>query len=239
MAQILTHSATLQAAQTNDNYAQVTTQNVNQVSAQNGWTLTVSDNIGFHWWISFNDNRWKFRTDTISILTFTIFTNSQFNGDDRDMLVIFSQGDSKYVTNFIPFDANGVNGIYPSCDTSSVPSAAFASGNIETLLNAWNNGQDRLYKSTAGNQYTDALPAINVNSSPLIFKIVNDPITGWSKYNFMTSTNSSWKQECGFAEMWSTNDFMEIFITGDDVDETLNIEKFEIFMEYNQTVTGN
>ena len=239
-SQLVTQSATLLATRTNQNYAQVNTKNIGDTS--NGWTLTVDTHLSWNWWINFHNDLWKFQSDRPSTLTMKIYTNSAFYSDDRDILINFSQNDDNYITSLIQMDGQWPNLIYPSCDQAAVPTASFAKGNVELLLDTNTNpDNDRLYKTTDGNNYTYAIPAANSsaccsNQSPMIFKIINYPVERYSKFIYTNPSNSGWKQQCGFGEAWSSDTFMEIYISGDDMGEVLNIYQIELTMEYDQTL---
>ena len=89
-----------------------------------------------------------------------------------------------------------------------------------------------------GNNWVKVIPWSNIsqccqNSSPLTMKIVNDPIKGFSKYIY--KNNAVLTQECGFNELWTSKDFMDIFIYGHQINEDVNIYRIELSMEYNGT----
>ena len=243
-AQLVIENAALDATHTYNNHVQVSPKNVHNQGSE--WLLTVSGSVGYHWWISFNNDKWKFQSDQPSTLTLKVYTNSTFgNGDnsfDRDILVSFSQNDNKYIFNFIQLDGKP-NIFYPQCDTSSSPSRSFAIGNIEALLDNYSSGADRLDKSIQfSNNYHQPKPHNNnsaccSNQSPMIFKIINNPIEGYSHHIYTNPTESGWKQQCGFGEAWSSNDYMKIFISGHDIGETLSVTKFELSMEYGEPLT--
>ena len=244
-AQSVIEEATLTVSQGSDNSAQVSTRNIGYSDSINGWTLTVNTHQGYNWKINFQNNIWKFQSDRPSTLTLKVYSNSAFNngaGDDRDMLVSFGQDDSKYITSMIHLDGGYQNSIYPSCDKQSVPTASFANGDIEALLDANDNGQDRAQKSMGYDPYIILLtPSFNsssccTNQSPMIFKLINNPIDGYSKFIYTNPSGSGWKQECGFRDVWDSDKFMEIFISGHDMGETLNIYQLDLSMEYDLTL---
>ena len=239
-AQSVIESATLQVSQTSNNYAQIISRNIDSVDYTNGWTVNVdSHQVGYHWWIHFTNEIWKFKKDVPSVLTLKIYSYSQFGGADRDVIVSFSQNDSKYISNFIQLDGIQPNRIHPSCDKQLIPTESFATGNIPKLLDV-DDGTERWWRISGWN-YTNALPENNrsiccSNQSPMIFKIENNPILGYSKYIYTNAINSGWQQQCGFSEVWSSNDYIEIFVFADDPGETLNIYRFGLSIEYNQTL---
>ena len=49
--------------------------------------------------------------------------------------------------------------------------------------------------------------------------------------------NSGWQQECGFHDVWSSDDYIKIFIASNNIGQTTNIYKVELSMEYDQTGT--
>ena len=192
-----------------------------------GWTKTVDSQIGWHWKIHFQTDDWKFRSDTDSRLILTIHTNTEFSsGDDTDLLVSFSQARSKYITTLIRVDNVGGNKIYPFCGNK------FASGDIDQLINE-NNGR-RDVKLTKGEGFNRIDPRTNSsscceNSNPMTFRILNDPRNNQSSYCYYV--HGQIYQCCQFEEVWSSNNTMEIFISGDSNGETINIE-LEIKMQY-------
>ena len=237
--QLVVEYALLNVSQTLDNYARVFERNDVITVDSNGWTVNVSDNLGFHWLIQFEHDKWKFKSDRPSTLTMKVYSNSEFGKTDQDMLVSFSQNDTKYITSSIRMNSFERNIFYPYCDRQST-TESFATGDVEQLLDT-DNGKDRLYKITDGWNYGYASPENNgstccSNQSPMIFKIVNNPVSGYSKYIYTNSINSEWQQQCGFSQVWSSDDYIELFIAGNDLGQTLNIYKFELFMEYDQTL---
>ena len=228
-SQIIIESATLQVSVTNDNSAQVNTNNIGYVDSTYGWTVNVQNNQGWHWYINFHHNKWKFKSDRLSTLTIKIYSASQFLSNDRDIIIVFSQNNAKYLTTIIQLD-NNPNKIYPNCG------ASFATGNIEQTLNI-NNGQDREQKTMNNNRNFNLQPQNNIssccqNSSPMIMKIVNNPVAGWSQYIYENSPNSGWRQTCRFTEPWSSNDYLDIFVMGQEIGEDLNILRFELSMHH-------
>ena len=232
-SQIVTESATLQVSKTADNSAQVNANNIGHASSQYGWTVNTQNNEGWSWNLNFHNNKWKFQSDRPSTFTLKIYSDSQFLSDDRGMIVLFSQSDTRYLTTLIQLD-NDPNKIYPNCGSS------FASGNIEQTLNM-NTGEDRESKTMNNGNNFNLQPQNNAssccqNSSPMIMKIVNNPIEGTSEYIYTNSLNSGWSQTCGFTEAWSSSSYLDIYIMGEAIGQDLNILRFELTMEYDATL---
>ena len=59
-SQIITKSAILNVSDTNDNFAQVNTSDIGNSVARFGWTVNVPDNQGWHWWLNFHNNKWRY-----------------------------------------------------------------------------------------------------------------------------------------------------------------------------------
>ena len=193
----------------------------------------VQDNQGWYWWLNFQSDKWKFKSDRPSTLTLTVYSHSEFLIDDRDVIIVFSQNHAKYLTTLIQLD-NNPNKIYPNCGSS------FATGNIEQIL-LDNNGQDREQKTMNNSNNFILQPQNNAssccqNSSPMIMKIVNNPIVRWSHYIYQNSQNSGWTQTCKFEEAWSSDYYLDIFIMGAGINQILNILKFELSMQYDATL---
>ena len=228
-------SATLTVTQTVNNYAQVDTNNVGYADAVHGWNVNVQTITGWHWHISFHNDSWKFQSNEISTLTLKIYSTSQFSADDREMFVVFSQNDTDYVTSLTQLDNNTPNSIYPQCG------AEFADGDIDWKLNR-NNGnprKQRLMNNGWGNQEVYLEPQNNAslcceNSSPMIFKFINNPIEKWSQFIYTNSMDQGWRPKCKYIQIWSSDEYMDIFIMGNDIGEDLNIIKFELFMQDEQ-----
>ena len=244
-AETITESATLLPTQIQDNDARVDLHNISETNA-NGWIVNVNDNYGWNWKITFDDDKWKFRNDTISTLTVTMYTNKSYCAfaNNCDALIYFSQNDSKYFAILMQFD-NNPNAMYPGCDQQEIPTQSLKSGNVDNLLmSSVNDGSKtrtgRTMPVDDGNALKNIKPKNNAtypNESPLIIKIINNPIEGWNKYIYTNPTVSPWEQGCGFGEAWSSVSQMKILISGDNIGETLNFYQFDVEFKYNMTLS--
>ena len=221
-----------------DNDAVVQFQNIDFSSSDTGWTETITSQLSWQWKIFFQTQIWNFPSDRPARFQLKIYSNSNFNdGLDRDLIVSFSQNRQKYVTILIRMDNLNPNEIHPACDKEEIPTQKFSSGDIEQLINA-DNGQDRLYKSTQGDIREPILPETswaNPNGNPMALSFYNDPVEGISYYDY-SLPNQPVYQWCGFNESWTSEFPLDIFISGDNDDERINIDHFEILLEYDLTL---
>ena len=226
---ITTESATLTVSTTNDNFAEVVVNSIGHIDPQYGWTVNVQNNQGWHWNINFQNETWKFKSDQTSTLTLKVYSGSQFLSGDRDVIIVFSQNDAKYFTTLLQLD-NNPNQVWPACGNS------FATGNIEEILNT-DDGRNRQQKTMDGSRNVDIEPINNSSkccqhSSPMILKIINNPIEVTSQYIYTNSLNTGWQSSCEYTEAWLGSDYLDIFIMGQDIGEDLNIWMFELSVEY-------
>eukprot|EP01084_Bolivina_argentea_P084014 152050_1 len=210
----------------------ITTKEVT-TNLNNEWNVTIQSQKTFQFIISL-DRTWGFNPNTQSSIRITISSPSIADTLSFDDLVFgFATNNQQYFSVWIPMDNNGQkNRIYPSCDTSSVPSQTFASGDITKLLhkdracdiagsscNNWNTMRPKNAQYPNVYQY---------NGFPITFTLENNPIANTFYMYFDTALfSASFVQKCGFVALPS-DEGLTIYIGGNGDGQTFLISSFEI-----------
>ena len=96
------------------------------------WSLISTSQNTWHLKMKLGDS-WKFTSDKISTITFTIYGQCGIQNSDCDPLFAFSINDDKYFAGSIKFDEYGRNKISPSCNQP------LNTGNVYQMVRTLNN----------------------------------------------------------------------------------------------------
>ena len=184
------------------------------------WELDANDNQGFNLQLSLDDT-WGFHPSNTTKLIISIESDDLYcNGNPsncnvgQDIIVAFSQnGVSQYISVMIQLDLTGENLIYPGCDRTSPYTQSYEPGNIVSLIDAYNNNRDRLYKMKKGGNADDLSTVIAPVKFPLSFILENNPS---SNYMLFSLINDGVMSSCGFIEM-TTEIGLDIYFSSEDI----------------------
>ena len=187
------------------------------------WELDVNNNRGFNLQLSLDDT-WGFHPTLTTKLIISIDSDDLYCWGDpsncdvgQDILVAFTQnGVSQYIATAVQFDLSHNNFIYPACDKTSPYTQSFASGNVKSLIDAFNNGRDRAYKISQGQMTWDDITTVKRTIKfPFSFILQNIPS---SNYMVLRFVNDGVYSSCAFVEM-SPDIGMDIYFSSEDVND--------------------
>eukprot|EP01084_Bolivina_argentea_P032941 60957_1 len=229
-------TATLTTSTTSENGANVAILDSNVVSTNsNNWLIKIpswmnnnGDQTGFDMSINLDSN-WGFHASKESTIEFTINSDQSTGGSDKDLILSFSVGDSKYFSIFLTLDNMYGNAIYPGCGSG------LASGDIKAIVDNIYDNRDRETKAFGGQGLDNSrLQPSSNNYWPTTFTIRNNPSS--NRVYFKLDNQYIQAQTCEYSTAFPANQGLQIYIASDEInDATIYLKQFQIDYSFQLT----
>ena len=205
------------------------------------WELDVDDDEGFNLKLSLDDG-WGFKSSLKTKIIIDIdsdddddwcSSNHHWCSDDKDIIIAFTQNgvDSYFITWLNLRDENQF--IYPNCSTNLEYNQSYASGDIKSLIDAYNPNENRLEKAGGAESNYEVFTEIKSIKYPFTIILENDPLQNYMLFSFINDDDIS---SCGFMQMKPDIGLVLYFASEEPSDSSFEIQSINVTHVYDEPV---